>query len=49
MKKRLLSLTLAGILAIGAFTGFGSSGCDTIVTKEAKSTQVDSKEEDTKA
>ena len=49
MKKRLLSLTLAGILAIGAFTGCGSSGSDTKDTKEAKSTQEDSKEEDTKA
>ena len=43
MKKRLLSLTLAGILAIGAFTGCGSSGSDTKDTKEAKSTQEDSK------
>lgn len=49
MKKRLLSLTLAGILAIGAFTGCGSSGSDTKDTKEAKTTQGDSKEEDTKA
>ena len=49
MKKRLLSLTLAGILAIGAFTGCGSSGSDTKDTKEAKSTQEDSKKEDTKA
>ena len=49
MKKRLLSLTLAGILAIGAFTGCGSSGSDTKDTKEAKSTQEGSKEEDTKA
>ncbi len=36
MKKRLLSLTLAGILAIGAFTGCGSSGSDTKDTKEQR-------------
>ncbi len=49
MKKRLLSLTLAVNFSNRTFTGCGSSGSDTKDTKEAKSTQEDSKKEDTKA
>lgn len=46
MKKRLLSFTLAGILAIGALTGCGSSDS---AKKDTKNAQEDSKKDDGKA